>query len=964
MKKIYSIIALMLLFVGSAWGDNLIGDDKVITLGDKVTTPTEITSGYYILQNVEISKYYYESGSKIYMESSVNSAALVKITVLDAKDNGGNPQCTIQAYSGNYYANLATSQQITTVSDSISAGTFSIMTPQDHTGHSGHIWFKNGSNYINRSDDNTQGTGYTGTGAYSCEYVYKANIIDAINVTYKVVDSKNTVLISDTVKQAPNSAISQPVSFTNDYVTLSDPSGKIGTEDCEIIYTGTIHDLPFTPSTSYEDATWYYLKLKGTYLVYQNDDAQIPLQSAKSIGTAGQWAFVDTNPYQLKIINRKAGNNKYLNATDANKADANENAATVGVETTGVSNTWTLHKISNTSFSLRVSGSDYNCLNSRASHLGYWKTSASLSDAGSTFTFEKVDDNWLTELKTNAINELSNYVTNLPLLFDNEALTTVTNNINDATSSNYETVIASAKTTFIQTAVGKSFRLFNNHGRNKKPLVTIYDNGNQLALDTVSYQSEFQFEAYGSGLSLKNMYTGHYVQEVSSSARISTGTEPKAFTFTSSSPNTIAIGQSGQYTFFHQDASGNVVGWEASAEASVWRIIAFIETDENVLSGSAYKVEQINKGIGTKWGDYKATDEYTEAYSAFTTDGGNTKANYKAVLDNEPTKFVEPECLVNIAHTKAKGYSIGLTSDNQKIHAQTTNLTDANQLWKVTVPSHGVVNFFNVNAQQYMGNNVGGTSNTVSLSDTPANWSITWDADTFKLHNGNNNLNFETNTSYYGNLNQWYDNDTWAATPVASIKLPVHPVGNYSYATICYPFEVELSAGAAYKATYNSTNSSLTLASIGQTVPAGTPVVVVVENATTDSITATIKGTDTKAIQTSDDNALSGTYLPLAITADNDSLTLGTDGTNAGFYKWAGTIQNKAFYVYSGNTSDAQARGFAFSFGDDDPTGISEDLIREAVKELQGQRYNVQGQPVGADYKGIVIQNGKKYLQK
>jgi hypothetical protein len=36
----------------------------------------------------------------------------------------------------------------------------------------------------------------------------------------------------------------------------------------------------------------------------------------------------------------------------------------------------------------------------------------------------------------------------------------------------------------------------------------------------------------------------------------------------------------------------------------------------------------------------------------------------------------------------------------------------------------------------------------------------------------------------------------------------------------------------------------------------------------------------------------------------------------------------------------------------------------EVAPVYNGRVYNLQGQVVGADYKGIVIKNGKKYLQK
>lgn len=977
MKKFYSIIALMLLFVGSAWGDNLITENQTVTLGEQVISASDMETGDYILQNAKTKYYYYENEGAIYVSTDLKPQSIVHITV--TTDNSGNKTCTIQAYSGNYYGNLTKSTQISTVTTA-NAGTYSILTPTTITdsdlGSDMGIWFKNGDNYINRSDDNTQGTGFTGTGAYSRQYVYKANIVTSVDVTYRVVDTNGKELTSTTGKEAVGGTPTMPSSFSNDYVTLSDPTPATVDANTETItYTATIN-LPFTPSTSYENATWYYVKLRGAkYLIYDADNttSTITLSTTKTINSTGQWAFIG-NPYSsFKIINKaasqNASTNQYLNAV----ASPSNGGYTGGVGNYDESlSNWTLVKNTNTNanngVSFKIAGSTNSFITDYGggsnAYLKFWNSNSNTSDYGSAFEFEEFDFSTIT---SDAINDLSNYVTNLPVLFDSEALTAATNSINSATSSNYESVIASAKTTFMQSAAGKPFYLhtYYNSGR---PEGTLRDNNSKLAVDTCSYESEFQFVTTSTGIALQNVFTGNYVQDVTQSQDITTGTEPKDFNIVLDEvKNVVNIGQTGDYSYIHNGA-GNIVGWTTGGAAK-WIIRSYSDTDADMLAGAAYQIEQINNNrIGTKWGDYKATDEYTEAYSTFTSDGGNTKANYKAVLDNL-TEFVGSDGFVNIANTSTAGAgnSIGLMTgdENGHIHAQTTDVNDVSQLWIVTSPSASTVNLFNVNAQKYMGPNIGGGSNTVSLSETAVNWTIEWkDDNTFILKSGTgtfDHLNYEGGTGNEGNLNHWSGNDTWAATPVASINLPVHAVGDYSYATICYPFEVELSAGSAYKATYNSANSSLTLASIGQTVPAGTPVVVVVDGSSVESITATINGTETKAVQTSDDNALSGTYLPLSITTQNDTLTLGTDGTNAGFYKWAGSIQNKAFYIYSGGT---QAKGFAFSFGDDDPTGISEELIKEAVKELQGQRYNVQGQPVGADYKGIIIQNGKKYLQK
>ena len=57
----------------------------------------------------------------------------------------------------------------------------------------------------------------------------------------------------------------------------------------------------------------------------------------------------------------------------------------------------------------------------------------------------------------------------------------------------------------------------------------------------------------------------------------------------------------------------------------------------------------------------------------------------------------------------------------------------------------------------------------------------------------------------------------------------------------------------------------------------------------------------------------------------------------------------------------AEAKGRLMIDEEDEAMAISELASDE---EEDGVAYNLAGQPVGDDYKGIVIKNGKKYIQK
>ena len=139
-------------------------------------------------------------------------------------------------------------------------------------------------------------------------------------------------------------------------------------------------------------------------------------------------------------------------------------------------------------------------------------------------------------------------------------------------------------------------------------------------------------------------------------------------------------------------------------------------------------------------------------------------------------------------------------------------------------------------------------------------------------------------------------------------------------------------------------------------VPAGTPVIL-----HTSSSADNHKMTLTKAASTS--GVATGNLL--AVTNGNDDVAskyrlgyLAGDGNGIGFYPYSAT-KPAAGIVYL-DVPSGDAKGLTFVFDDDETDGIK--AVSTNVEN--GVRYNLAGQKVGADYKGIVIVNGKKYLNK
>lgn len=111
-------------------------------------------------------------------------------------------------------------------------------------------------------------------------------------------------------------------------------------------------------------------------------------------------------------------------------------------------------------------------------------------------------------------------------------------------------------------------------------------------------------------------------------------------------------------------------------------------------------------------------------------------------------------------------------------------------------------------------------------------------------------------------------------------------------------------------------------------------------------------------------------YVDTGLTGDDDIVTVcGYLGTNF-CYAWVNEEDNGGgvlFYCYNyGDTSCSKylSTGYYYvGWDDEDTTNIGKTVVTKAV-ETDGATYNVAGQKVGKSYKGLVIRNGKKFVQR
>lgn len=215
----------------------------------------------------------------------------------------------------------------------------------------------------------------------------------------------------------------------------------------------------------------------------------------------------------------------------------------------------------------------------------------------------------------------------------------------------------------------------------------------------------------------------------------------------------------------------------------------------------------------------------------------------------------------------------------------------------------------------------------------------------------------------------------WAFRLAKQESLPVKMTkasGNgYYYASLCLPTAITLPTDGKTKAYYikkaDNTSMYATLTEIPDNVIHDSTPVILVNYETGDDNTKEINVTvsDDRGTDISEDNALAG-----VLTATNFSLDnyyLGISGGKAGLYRVTDNstsyfLTNKA-YLQGSTTSGS--KGFAFAFDDDDPTGINGASAENGGGlDVNAPMYNLQGVRVPTWYKGIVVQNGQKYLLK
>lgn len=219
-----------------------------------------------------------------------------------------------------------------------------------------------------------------------------------------------------------------------------------------------------------------------------------------------------------------------------------------------------------------------------------------------------------------------------------------------------------------------------------------------------------------------------------------------------------------------------------------------------------------------------------------------------------------------------------------------------------------------------------------------------------------NNLSF-----YKRSLNENYDYTPVAAENVDVVLTRTINAGNWS--TIVLPFDMTaeqvtttFGEGTKLAGIKDYTSNTLNTEEL-TTITANVPCFIKVAN---NFSSATISGVTIKTgipeKVINGDFKFAGVYTAGKIADGNYFLK------DNQMYKSTGKSNIKPFRAYfTGVPSDAKAR---LAFFDDETTGINAMDNEQLTIDNNAPIFNLAGQRVSKNYKGVVIQNGKKYIQK
>jgi hypothetical protein len=809
-------------------------------------------------------------------------------------------------------------------------------------------------------------------------------VAKAVPVTYVISDANGVVFTSDPINAGVGTTITTlPASLQRDYCNYTVPSTVVEDGDNTINVT-VDYTLPFTPSTSFSDAVWYYATLRGKYL--RADDSakdgsgRYSTNSTNEHTDAYKWAFFG-NPYSnFYIANKNQGEGKYL------YAGTNPEFQTIANPTADNKALWVPSANNAPGFTLRsVSGATLYINDAgNGGNLGYWNSSWGATDGGSRWVVE--------EAPASEVTVTYNVVLNNQVVATASEMQGVGGEPSVPASLNYPytsytyniDVIPGSATTVTATPVFNmpftastdyataTWYYLNGHASYSDRYVST--NGTEVVWSVGKGITEaYQWAFIGNpieGIKIINKATGatHFLQETNP---LTMATTDKSWTIKQQTNTGWQSGANGfglwsEVNNQYVNTQGSTLKyWSSFDQGSTLWVTA---VPDNYASNVQSEIKPWFDNYG---GYFQLKTSVVEA----------NQAKYEPALVNcdletyqeltgliaDANNYVFPETgfyRIKSIGARAVGESYiayGKSSGSSYYGLITKTATAANQdattVFYINKQSNGKY------TMTIQGLNVQAASKSTIVSATsadapeftfiplsPGYAAMTVNGGQYEfLHESGwteSGLDFNAVLGWTADA----DASQWTVEAVETLTVPLNgPIVDEYYATLCLPFDVTLSGATAYTLTKNGIE--LTLSEGSTTVAAGTPVLLVGAG---NSATATI-GSNYATTPVSG-TALTGTYLAKTINGTTDYV-LGTDGSKVGFFHW-NSNNLKANRAYVAGSTGGNVKGFYLNF--DEADKISE----IAGAQNEGEIYNLAGQRLNKLQKGVNIVNGKKVIVK
>ena len=413
-------------------------------------------------------------------------------------------------------------------------------------------------------------------------------------VIYVVKDAfGNTIFTSDPEPANEGDVITTlPEKYHRTFYTYDEVNVTIETTGgTEAVFTATWNG-PFEISENFENAHWYDMAMRGTWYVtsaVKDGDGAYKTQNANTMGLVEDsyhWAFVGDGYNGFKIFNKAEGADKSFGWTDATATNAG--IPTIMDNAEGY-HAWKIVASTNTSvpansFCLNIPGTNLyiNQYGGAGGSVKFWNSANNVGDPGSAFTVFDIPSNFasfivdegiadafeatgyfaFTDAAKAALGWDPAYTTDCPF----EAYKSLKEKLAAATSDVNNFVLPETGVYFLQSKQYPNKGLMgidpgdaNMYG----DYATIKDARNYVTLTKVGEKTYT--------ISLMGKYAPATVAQ---STPVVASTEAGEYTVVITKPGYAAFqaDTESQYSALHRRAEGDIVGWEPTADASMWAV--------------------------------------------------------------------------------------------------------------------------------------------------------------------------------------------------------------------------------------------------------------------------------------------------------------------------------------------------------------------------------------------------------